>query len=127
MTTPHPYNDPWHSGLVQLTPSQRLMNADLFRRRGIPGLPGVDDTVEGPLSARAEGVGTVLAAAGHGRPKEPKQPNGDEQPQSAGAQEPGEEPPAPPMRAIANDAEPQSHGVFSDGENMVHVRMTPSA
>jgi hypothetical protein len=113
----HPYNDPFHSGLVQLTPSQRLMNADLLRRRGMSGLPELDEGVEGPLSGLADSVGEVLGAAGYGRPKEPKNA------QNSGDEQPPEEPPAAPEPKIQNDAEPQQHGVFSDGEGgMVHVR-----
>jgi hypothetical protein len=64
----HPYTDPFGSGLVQLTPTQRLNNADLLRRRGIPGVGGDfgEGDVEGPLSGVEGQVGDVLGGNGPG-------------------------------------------------------------
>lgn len=94
----HPYSDPFHSGLFQLTPSQRLTNADLFRRRGGPAMQGEDIALESPLSGVAGSVGDVLGAAGYGRPQKERKP-------------------------VQSDADPPKQGVVSDDQgNMTHVR-----
>ena len=98
----HPFTDPFHTGLVQLTPSQRLMNADAFRRRGMPMTHFGGDLADSPLSGLSDAVGTVLGAAGYGRPQPEKQP-------------------------VASDADPPSQAVTSDGQgNMTHVRSGPN-
>jgi hypothetical protein len=91
----HPYTDPHHAGLFQLTPTQRLMNADAFRqRRGTTMMTGAG-SVESPLSGLGDSVGTVLGAAGYGRPE--KEP-------------------------VVSDANPPSQGVQSDGGDLYHTR-----
>lgn len=93
MTTPHYATDPFHSGLFQLTPSQRLMNADLLRRRGPASSGGASDSASGPLTGVSDTVGSVLGAAGYGR-----------------------------EQTVSSDAEPPKQAVSSDGENLYHTR-----
>ena len=112
MTTPnpHPYSDPFHSGLVQLTPTQRLMSADMMRQRSGPAMlpAGGGGAMPLDLSGVAEVVGAAQAggsagSAGNG--------NEDEQQQQM---------PERPMPV--NDADPVNHAVVSDGTNLFHVR-----
>ena len=95
----HPYTDPFHSGLYQLTPSQRLMSADLFRRRGgTPQMFGDESGAYSPLAGVADSVHDVLGAAGYGRPQKERKP-------------------------VESDADAPRQGVVSDDQgNMTHVR-----
>jgi hypothetical protein len=106
----HPYTDPFHNGLVQASPSQRLMNADAYRQRPAK-VAGIGGPEGGGGDLNLSGVKDVLDAAGY-------QPPGEQE----GGEEPAEQ--APARQPIQSDADAPNQGVFSDGVNMHHVRMS---
>lgn len=93
----HPLTDPWHAGAV-LTPAQMLVNRGLFRQRPGGGMSGGElSGVGSPLAGIGEAIGSALDAAGYRPPEEHPQP-------------------------VQSDADAPRQGVFSDGNDLYHVR-----
>jgi hypothetical protein len=103
----HPVTDPFHTGLVQLTPSQRLMNADMFRSRRGPAPLAPTGGHGSPLGGMAGSIDEVLHAAGYTGGEEDEGESGDDR------------------EPLQNDADPPTQGVHSIGGRMIHFRAQP--